>query len=357
MRWCIIFGILCIFCNCKRNHIEQLYVEKIVFPETINLTSKVLNDSCLFTRVRNMEVLDTLLIFMDGRSSDYFFHLYNTDGKWLKDFAKKGRAPGELIAAGDFYLDKERGCVQVYHSSKKEVVEYFLGALLNNEKEYFRSYPIYTGDYPLRCIKYDADRFLCVEMKDRCRFSLWEDKKLNSVYFHYPEIEDTGNKTLTRAMLNYSGKISFTPDFKRFVCGSYIGAILETFYIENGNLVRDTINRIFYPRCATYRVDRMNKDNFDISWDETTRIGFEDIVATKQGVYTLLNGIMGSELRKRDVKQPYTTNISVFDWECNPVLLVHTDRMLQAICVDENTRIIYGLAWNKGEHAIVKMKY
>lgn len=349
----LVFGLF--FTSCRDQDIDKLYTDELIFPDTLSLSAVTLNDSCQFIFVQKMVVADSLLIFLDCMHPEYFFHVYKTNGSWVKSFGKKGRGPGEIVSASNFVFDPVHDVIQVYNSAKEEIVEYSLVALMNNEQSCFKAYPLHTTVFPSGVIKCDTNLFLCLEMQDTCRFSLWEGCDLKFVYSGYPDIENTREKALARAILNYGGGCySCSPDFKKFVTGSYIGAVLETFFLDGNRIKSKNIHRIYYPSCTKTTLKDGNKD---VSWDETTKIGFEAITATNGYIYTLLNGIMGSELRKRDVKEPYTTKISVFDWECNPVLLVQTDRMLQAVCVDENARIIYGLAWNKGEHAIVKMEY
>lgn len=125
---------------------------------------------------------------------------------------------------------------------------------------------------------------------------------------------------------------------------------MDLFKIEKNKMIPIKTRLIYYPY---YKV--IDDQNAQITWDDATKIGFECIYTSNSYIYSLLNGIIGHELKNPNIQEPYTKNISIFDWEGNPKTLIQTDHMMNALCLDETEQTIYAVAYNKGEHALVKI--
>lgn len=349
----IFISTLC-FTNCtsKGTAIKEKYSENISFPNIVQTTSLTLNDSCIFIMPRQMEIVDSLIIVLDAFRPDYFFHIYNKQGSFLKSFGNKGRGPGELMTIRNFHIDQQRKTMQVYSIEKKKILEYNLKKILNNETPFCeeQSIKLSTPQYPYNIIKYTPDKYLCLHNSTQQRFTIQDNEHEKYSYSNYPEIEENNNIDFTISVLNYANSFRFSPDYTKFLEASYIGAILDLFKVTDNEIKTINTCRIYYP---LYKI--VDKETAQITWDDQTRIGFECIYTTNNFIYTLLNGIQGRELKNPDIKNPYTQNISIFDWEGNPYKLIKTDKMMNAICMDELEQTIYALAYNQGEHSLIKI--
>lgn len=348
----IFFGLLSL-CSCLSNHsIKEKFNENSQFRDTLQITSQVLNDSCIFIMPRQMEVIDSLIIILDAFRPDHFFYIYNTQGKFLKSFGTKGRGPGELLIASNFHSDIPNHTIRVYNPQKRSIIEYDLAKILNNEHPFFTECSVHLPQslYPQEIIKFDSEKYLCCHRTPELRYTIQEQDQEKFSYTIYPQLEDKNDKHFAAAILNYAGLYRFSPDYSKFLEASYIGAIMDLFEISDNEMKPIQTCRIFYPQ---YKI--LDAENAQITWDEKTRIGFECIYATNNYIYSLLNGILGSELKNPEIQEPYTKNISVFDWQGTPQTLLKTNNMMNAICVDEEQRIIYALAYDKGEHSLIKL--
>lgn len=343
--------ISCYHCSFN-NSIKEKYNENQHFRDTFQISSQILNDSCVFIMPRQMEIIDSLIIVLDAFRPDAFFYIYNKQGNLLKSFGTKGRGPGELLMVSNFHADIPNKTIRVYHSQKKSIIEYNLVKILNNETPFHieHSIKLSGSGFPQEIIEFDTNKYLCCHRAPELRYTIQGQNQEKFSYTKYPQIEDKDDKRFTAAILNYAGIYRFSPDRTKFLEASYIGAILDLFEITNNQMTPIKTCRIYYPQ---YNV--IDAENAQITWNEDTRIGFECIYTTNNNIYSLLNGIWGHELKNPNIQEPYTKNISIFDWKGNPQTLIKTDKMMNALCVDESEKAIYALTYSGGEHALVKI--
>lgn len=339
------------YCCTSKISIKEQYNENLQFNDTIICTSKILNDSCIFIMPRQMEIFDTIIIILDEFRPDNFFHIYNTQGKLLKSFGNKGRGPGELLTVSNFHPNKHNNTIAVYNFRKRHIIEYDIQKILHNVSPFYSEHPIEASTtYPQEIIKLDSNNYLCCHRLPQLRYSIQEGNEEKFQYINYPQIEERNIPTFTAAILNYAGQYRLSPDHTKFLEVSYIGAIMDLFKIEKNKMIPIKTRLIYYPY---YKV--IDDQNAQITWDDATKIGFECIYTSNSYIYSLLNGIIGHELKNPNIQEPYTKNISIFDWEGNPKTLIQTDHMMNALCLDETEQTIYAVAYNKGEHALVKI--
>lgn len=343
----LLFLIIFVTNSCKQENIDEQYNENITFKDSLQCTYNVLNDSCIFIRPNQMEVFDTIIVVLDKFHLAEYFHIYNKNGKYLKAFGRRGRGPGELISASNFHANKEDETIQVYNMGKRQIIEYNLKAILNNEETFCKTYDLSYTTYPLEIIKYSNENYLFCDPGTDIRYAIYDQKEIKDSCSAYPRLENSDE--YTPAIMGYASIRRFSPDFTKFVHATYIGAVMDFFTIKNDKIIPQNTCRLYYPK---YKI--VDKKRHDITWDESTKIGFECLYTTNSYIYSLLNGILGADLKKDNV-DAYTKNISVFDWQGKPYKLIKSTTMLNAICVDEKENCIYAIAYNEGEHSLIRI--
>ena len=122
-------------------------------------------------------------------------------------------------------------------------------------------------------------------------------------------------------------------------CTIYYGAVLETFEIsESINLIQE---KLFYP------IVLKDKGNGMFAHTDETIQGFLDICTSDEYIFTVLCGT--KELNAG------VNNISVFNWNGDPVIRFETDINIYRICYNKDDNLIYALARiEDGEFILVK---
>lgn len=191
--------------------------------------------------------------------------------------------------------------------------------------------------YPVQSAKKLASGFLLEGFSGEMRFSVVGDGS-QCIYTDYPSVLPEDKKEDVAAVLAYNSCVSVSPGKSRWVQTSYIGGILESFEYDGREIKSIGMNPIYEP---VYTGEKQ-----EVSWNEETVIGFDDVVATDQCIYTLLNGAKGKQLKSNPPVNPFTDKITVFDWHGNIKEVIHTDCMMMAIDIDEKENACYAISFN-----------
>ena len=162
------------------------------------------------------------------------------------------------------------------------------------------------------------------------------DNSIKVICKDYPPMLPEEKKEDVAAVHTYNSDMLVSPNKSRWVQTSYIGGILEIFEYDGGKIKNIGTNPIYKP---VYMGEKQ-----DVSWEDKTIIGFDDMVVTDRYIYTLLNGAMGKQLKSNPPVNPFTNKITVFDWNGNIKKIINTDCMLLAIDVDEREDVCYGIS-------------
>lgn len=328
LKCVIFFFCVNIFYSCSKSPV--VFEDRPVFDISKNINAQKLDvDSsviCVF--VTDMESVGPYLIVEDFIMQDNALNIYNYQtGELLSRLAFVGQGPGEIIEP-TMNIFVNQHSIQMYEPNLKKLIVYDI----NNEKTILE-YPIHRSKingYIKEVIKVN-DHFICMGENgdfDRNRFVIL-DTMLNIKYSmgEYPVLIENQLTKTVQDILYYVSHLALKPDNTKIVHASYIGAVLEIFDISDiGKQIKNIKTLKIYP--PVYDTKK------DVTWGDETIIGFEDLYATDNYIYALLNGSLGAEYK-------YPNNICVFDWEGNLVMKYVTDVPLRSIAVNESMGLIF----------------
>ncbi|MDR1122329.1 MAG: TolB-like 6-bladed beta-propeller domain-containing protein [Dysgonamonadaceae bacterium] len=289
--------------------------------------------------VADMDILDSLLVVNDFIMQDNAINVYNyRTGEVAERFGFIGKGPGEVINPVKSIFTAANK-IQLYEPNLKKMIVYNLS---NNERHRLLEYSMLKSKiegWVLEAVKVN-DHFICIGKTgifEHKRFVVL-DTLLNIIYStgDYPVLIKNQSTSEIQDILYYVCNLALRPDNKRFASGSYIGAVLEIFDISEIEKDIRTVNTIrIYPPIYNRKKD--------VTWGDDTIIGFEDLYATNNFLYALLNGSRGA-------KYQYPNSICVFDWDGNPVKQYITDVPLRSFAVDESSKTIFAVTHPNEAH-------
>ena len=128
-----------------------------------------------------------------------------------------------------------------------------------------------------------------------------------------------------------------SPDGSRAVFGTWRGAILETYDIRD-SIRQTSIHRFIEPLVKI--ILRHNRQHH-YEHIEQSRVGFCDIYAGNESIYTAFDGI--NMVRYVTEEDPLFTRIAVFDWDGRPMELIKTGLSINRLCCDEAEGTVYAI--------------
>jgi len=259
---------------------------------------------------------------------------YDMEGNLEFHFANKGHATNEVeFTAGFHKIDGNK--IAIYKQGG--ILTFDMDSV--DERGHggysFRKMPVLP--YSVQDASVAAGGFVTSVVSDSVRFCLAESNGNTHTYGKCPEdFVDSEQDRL--AVTNYASRLRVSPDGKRFCQGTYIGAMLETFAIEDDAIVPTGTNIL-------YKSEYKKMDNEAVSWDEKTTIGFDDICACEKQIYTILNQNKGQVLIDGGAN-PFGQSITVFDWNAQPQKVIHVGVPMMCLCVEEQNNEAYAIQFD-----------
>jgi len=282
--------------------------------------------------VADMEIIDSFLVVNDFLMKDNAINLYNyRTGEVVHRLGFVGNGPGELIYPS-MNIFTSANKIQLYEPNLRKLIEYNLNyddrqrcseySMLKTNINGFIREVVKVNDHFI-CMggggKFDDNRFIVLDTFINIKYSTGE----------YPLLVERQSISDVQDILYYVRHLALRPDGARLAFGSYIGAVLEIFDVSE---IEKDINKINTVKIFPPIFDR----NKNVTWNDNTIIGFEDLYATNNFIYALLNGTLGAQYQ-------YPNSICVFDWNGTPIKKFITDVPLRSIAVDEVSKKIFAV--------------
>lgn len=356
MRTSRFFLILLLACLTACNNVPSestaiTYLEDDLDVPQNTCEVEVLNSDFPFVYPVQSQCVDSLIVVLDLMAPDYYFNLFDQTGKHVGRFGRKGKGPGELLNPSQFFV-LQSGVISVYNTNK--IVEYDLHDLEHLATS-FREIRLPSLPTVSQAVPYLPNRYLLLSFEAQKRIGIY-DAISDSVIFTYnrfPQLFETvsQNNELESAVFSYGSRLYVKPDLTQFAQTTYIGAVLEIFDLTADSVATSSVTGIYPPRYT-----ELSENPLHITWGANTIIGFESVATTDRYLYTLLNGTLGSELQKENPEQPFTTQISVFDWHGTPIRQLQTGRMLTTIARDDATDSFFATSYQGGLYSLLRIK-
>lgn len=254
-------------------------------------------------------------------------------GKRVWSGINGGRGPGETIGGirNTYFKD---GILTYYDDMKGSILRYNVDSLLSGvfsftEEAYdaplWTSMMVECGDNRLFMKNVG---FASNNLQEVSRFELLDPSGDTLDLYDFWPVKDVEERFHIYVSCY---RYALSPDKRKLAIGTSVGAILETYAVKS-NSIRQEAVRFFY------------EPDIDVSpggydYNERTILGFNDIFTTADRLYTTFDGEVNPYWNDGD-RRTYT-KIAVFDWEGNPIELIHTDYSIDKIAYSEAENTIY----------------
>lgn len=277
-----------------------------------------------------LEVLDSLFIIQDLGSNE-MIQLYDKSGESLSCLVKQGDAPSEVPGLTSTFM-VENNKVVIYSTPK--IVEYDPVKYIHGQKDFYLSNTLDEKlfSFPVQCVRKFNDSYFIEGFTETMRFAIYDKDKSLKLYKEYPSVIEESPEKVAQVM-SYASKIAFRPDRKYWIQGSYIGGVLEIFH-QNNNDITSVKQLFIYPPVY-------EDLGIGVTWGNETIIGVDDMYATSNYIYVVLNGTQGANLKSSSPVNPFSNKLLVLDWEGNLVKKIETDCMIMALAVDSSDQYCY----------------
>ena len=185
-------------------------------------------------------------------------------------------------------------------------------------------------------ILYMSNRSEYADTSSSRRFTLQEISTGKTVlsYDYFP-IEDDA---VRYRLYNFTYSLAISPDKSRFAVGTLWGAVLETYSIGV-----DSISRLYMGYFAEPEFDAVH---LSLVENERTVLGFRDLYAENDRLYAVYNAELISSAEAERGSTLVFNDISVFDWDGNPLELIRTDYNIDHICYSARDNAVYASVWD-----------
>lgn len=282
-----------------------------------------------------LEVLDSIFA-VQNLGSNELVQLFDKSGNYLSCLVKQGEAPSEIPKLISTFI-VENNKIVVY--STPRIVEYDPIKYINNEKDFYLSYRMSEQLFvlPVQCIRKFNDSYFLEGFTENMRFAIFDKDSSLIIHKEYPPIIKNESPEKVAQVISYASKIAFRPDKEYWIQGSYIGGILEIFQRKNNEIA--SVKQIFiYPPVFT-------DIGTGVTWGNETTIGVDDIYATSNYIYIVMNGTMGANLKSESPVMPFSNKLLILDWQGNLVKKVETDCMIMTLAVDPSDRFCHVISY------------
>ena len=303
------------------------------FPLEKESAFELLSDVLYFNIVSDIwEYGDYLLVCAYDRKNNRFFHVYDKrTGAYIDSYVSRGRGPGEIFF-GHMNTSFNGGVISFFDVMSGSVVDVSVDSMasgrVNMEEKVLQ---MSSGTFYVGKVK---DGYVCVMSKNPYQESVPGESRfeLRDEAFNIVDKSDFAPALTPEQMfvMYVHSSYAVSPDMTRFCIASEQGAILEIYTVDSA--IRNNVVKYFY------------EPDFDVlygtyDFNERTVLGFSDVFATNDRLFTVYDGEV-NPFRNGGDRQMFT-RIAVFDWDGNPLELIHTDYSIDKIAYSEAENTIY----------------
>ena len=338
--------VLCVSCN------DTVYAEP-EFPVDREAKWEIVSDVLYFNVAYDLFEYKSyiLLVAYDNRTGTVLKAYDKETGRHLKDMIHYGRGPGEVLSLAFNNVMIENGNMVFHDLVKGSVISFPLDSLLESSAASIAERKLSIPAWCSYAATLEDDRVLYIMSRspmsgkkdDVSRFRLVdEDGKLLDEYDQAP-IQDV-DKMYT--LSSVASKYAVSPERDKLVIGTSLGAVLETYSVDD---------RIVLLAMGYFAEPDFEYVPGSYDWNERTVLGFNDIFADEEWLYTSYDGEVNPYCH--DEERLTFTKIAVFGWDGSPRELIRTDYRIEKLCYSESENTIYAaVADLDGIMYLAKMK-
>lgn len=255
-------------------------------------------------------------------------HIYDKHtGKIIWEGVNEGRGPGETIG-GVLNTSFRDGILTYYDEFKESILEIdidsvFKGRYAFSERTFHNpKWTRYKIGFDDKMLILRNPGFKSPDRDSVKRFMLCDNDGNTLDELDYFPIDQPRERFHTYNIR----MISFCEDVHKLAIGTFQGCILEIYDVDTE--IRHNVTKYFIK-------PEMEFDDYGYDITDRTVLGFQDIYATKDRVFAVYDGM------NYDQSRQLFTKIAIFDWNGNPLELIHTDYSIERICWSEQEHTLY----------------
>ncbi len=308
----------------------------VKFPETITVVTNQQDFGDVYMsypyRVR---LFDSTLYVMDLHPAEFYCHEFAYPSmKFIRSFARKGKAPGELISIGNLLVNGN-GKVYVLEDFGRKVYTYNRES---NQLDQLTELPetmIYYSDFAL----YNDSVFVFPDYYGQCRLFFADNhgditRKIGSI----PVKGQMGNVPEPALGSAWRAFLGYNPRNGIAALATQFGEVLEIYDLRNDR-TRVVVGEGGEPICKF-------KENYATP---NGILGYGDIFVGEMHIYALYWGHEYKKIVQGEITVEGGNYIHVFDLEGNPVRRYELDRYVTGIYVDEAMGEVFCTDVNEGQ--------
>jgi hypothetical protein len=320
--------------------------EETLFPEEKAIVFSEMSVGDSLGRVLTVKSMKDYLVLTEVNAGTQL-QLIDKKPKKTYRFGRTGQGPGELLAATDFILKDDKR-IEVYDAQQRTLFDFNIDSVLKwheyaRPEVLIREIPM----FPLSIGALDGQTYVApglgLGMK---RFMLMDSRgEVVSTAGELPEKKMAQVSDFVHAYAYWARVTTNRKESKVAICTNYAG-IMQIYDCKTGavRLIRE--HRLF---PADY-----GEADGNLVASAQTRWGYISVDSSDEYIFALYSGL--NQADNPDGAYAVSGVIHVFDWDGNPVCRLTSDRKLQTICVDGDSRL-YGYDTEKEDIAVADTRH
>ncbi len=311
----------------------------VKFPETVPVvTSQHGFDSVDLRYPYRVRLFDSTLYVMDLHADEFYCHKFTyPDLKFVRSFARRGKAPDELISIGNINVGAQ-GKVYVLNDFGRKMYIYDSKSGQFNQLAEFPVEMLYYSDFAL----YDDSTFVFPDYYGQCRLFFADRngaiiRKMGNI----PVKEKAGDIPEAALGSAWRAFIGYNPHNGIAALATQFGEVLEIYNLHN-NTTKIVVGTGGEPKCK-FRGAGAIPDGI---------LGYSDVFVGEKNIYALFWGHEYKKIMSGEITVEGGNYIHVFDLEGNPIRRYELDCYITGFFVDEAAGEVIGTDVNE-EHLVV----
>lgn len=293
----------------------------------------IMGDEFVIGKPRSMTLLADSIPVLINIQSDVLFQIMDYRSRVLLEVGSRGQGPDEFLFPTSLNTDSE-GTLSFWDVNRKRYSS-MLVSLKDSVVEFCHKFNHRDSLFHYEVFPIDGNQFVASGIYEDCRLvTLDERGRFKKGYGKCPsrDLREESVPGTVRSEV-YQGRMAVSPSGKRLAHALLRADIISFYDVKSdGDLSLITENTGSYPEYS-YETGAMKLSapvyNINIS-------------ATERYVYVLYSGRNLKDLKDRAF---LGNHIDVYDWEGRKVKEIGLDVDIQMMCVTEDDRTIYAIAY------------
>ncbi|MDR1338842.1 MAG: TolB-like 6-bladed beta-propeller domain-containing protein [Prevotellaceae bacterium] len=295
-------------------------------------------------KVVNLKLSDKYLI-VGERNLETQIQLIDRETKENYLFGRTGEGPGRLLQG--FEVIPNDNHIEVYDVQKRTLFDFDIDSVIKLHED--AQPEVLIEKIPMLLLSMarlnEQTHVATGMMSELKRFALMDGNgEIVSMAGDLPEKKEERISDFVHAFACWGRLTTNRKESKVAACTNYAG-IIQVYDCKTSEVKLIGEHNLFY---ADY-----DENNGNFSVTQGTRWGYLSIDSNDKYIFALYSGLY--QMGTPDGAYTRSGVIHVFDWECNPVCKLVSDRKLQHICIDNDLNL-YGYDTEEGDIVVAGIK-